>query len=444
MKVYALMDCNNFYASCERAFQPQLVGKPIVVLSNNDGCVIARSNEAKALNVAMGVPFWEIKKVIKEHNIHVFSSNYPLYGDMSERIMNIAKDHCGDIEVYSIDESFLTFDTQFNTVETTCKTLRAKVLQGTGVPVSIGIAPTKTLAKIANHVAKKGVATGFLGHNMERSNIPQTCGTEGVFALIETDIINEILSNFEVNKVWGIGRAYQKTLADYGILTAFDLKNASQTWIKQKFGVVMLRTVKELNGIPCLALEPPVESRQNVMVSRSFRKDVYAISELTEALSMYATRLGEKLRQYKQTTAQLTIFLWTNPHKRLTVDAKIYFSETIKLPYATSDTAMLIHYALMVLKKIYQPKLNYKKGGILAHDLMPDNATQGNLFESMDTAARHKTLMRVMDSLNKKYGKETLQIASCGVQHTPHTWSRQAQFCSAGYTTKWGEILRVK
>jgi DNA polymerase V len=426
MKVYALMDCNNFYASCERAFQPQLVGKPIVVLSNNDGCVIARSNEAKALKIEMGVPFWEIKKLIKEHKIHVFSSNYPLYGDMSERIMNIAKDHCGDIEVYSIDESFLKFDTQLNPVETTCKILRAKVLQGTGVPVSIGIAPTKTLAKIANHIAKKRL------------------DTEGVFALAETDKINEILTDFEVSKVWGIGRAYQKTLADYGILTAFDLKNASQTWIKQKFGVVMLRTVKELNGIPCLALEAPVESRQNVMVSRSFRKDVYAISELTEALSVYATRLGEKLRQYKQTTDQLTIFLWTNPHKRLTVDAKIYFSETIKLPYATSDTAMLIHYALLVLKKIYQPKLNYKKGGILAHDLMPDGATQGNLFESMDTALRHKTLMGVMDNLNKKYGKKTVQIATCGVQHTPHTWSRQAQFCSAGYTTKWGEILRVK
>jgi DNA polymerase V len=423
MILYALMDCNNFYASCERAFQPQLVGKPIVVLSNNDGCVIARSNEAKALKIDMGVPFWEIKKVIKEHKVHVFSSNYPLYGDMSERIMNIAKDHCGDVEIYSIDESFLKFDTHYNTAEQTCKTLRAKVLQGTGVPVSIGIAPTKTLAKIANHIAKKRL------------------NTEGVFALVETDKINEILSTFEVSKVWGIGRAYQKTLADYGILTAFDLKNASQPWIKHKFGVVMLRTVKELNGIPCLALEPPIESRQNVMVSRSFRKDVYAISELTEALSVYATRLGEKLRQYKQTTAQLTIFLWTNPHKRLSFDAKIYFSETIKLPYATSDTAMLIRYALMVLTKIYQPQLNYKKGGILAHDLMPDNATQGNLFESMDTALRHKTLMGVMDSMNKKYGKETLQIASCGVQHT---WSRQAQFCSAGYTTKWGEILRVK
>jgi DNA polymerase V len=423
MTLYALMDCNNFYASCERAFQPQLVGKPIVVLSNNDGCVIARSNEAKALKIEMGVPFWEIKKLIKEHKIHVFSSNYPLYGDMSERIMNIAKDHCGDVEIYSIDESFLKFDVSEKAVENTCKTLRAKVLQGTGVPVSIGIAPTKTLAKIANHIAKKRL------------------NTEGVFMMKNASEIDISLADFEVGKVWGIGRAYQKTLANYGILTAFDLKNASQTWIKQKFGVVMLRTVKELNGIPCLALEPPVESRQNVMVSRSFRKDVYAISELTEALSVYATRLGEKLRQYKQTTAQLTIFLWTNPHKRLTFDAKIYFSETIKLPYATSDTAMLIHYALLVLKKIYQPKLNYKKGGILAHDLMPDGATQGNLFESMDTAARHKTLMGVMDSLNKKYGKETLQIASCGVEHT---WSRQAQFCSAGYTTKWGEILRVK
>ena len=299
MMLYALMDCNNFYASCERAFQPQLVGKPIVVLSNNDGCVIARSNEAKALKIEMGVPFWEIKKLVKEHKIHVFSSNYPLYGDMSERIMNIAKDHCGDVEIYSIDESFLKFEVSEKAVENTCKILRAKVLQGTGVPVSIGIAPTKTLAKIANHIAKKRL------------------NTEGVFMMKNASEIDISLADFEVGKVWGIGRAYQKTLANYGILTAFDLKNASQTWIKQKFGVVMLRTVKELNGIPCLALEPPVESRQNVMVSRSFRKDVYAISELTEALSVYATRLGEKLRQYKQTTAQLTIFLWTNPHKRL-------------------------------------------------------------------------------------------------------------------------------
>jgi DNA polymerase V len=240
MILYALIDCNNFYASCERVFQPKLNGKPIVVLSNNDGCVIARSQEAKDLGIAMGVPYWEIKDLIKKQLVHVFSSNYQLYGDMSERVMNIIKEHCGDVEIYSIDEAFLTFDTRFSSIQDiveTCKNLRETLLQCTSIPVSIGISSTKTLAKLANQIAKKRQKTIEMQYN-----------TEGVCLLENNTQTEPILASIPVEKVWGIGRAYKEHLAYYGIHTVLDLKNANQQWIHRKFGVVLLRTVKELNG----------------------------------------------------------------------------------------------------------------------------------------------------------------------------------------------------
>ena len=428
MTYYALADCNNFYASCERIFQPHLKGKPIVVLSNNDGCVIARSNESKALGIKMGVPYWEIKDIIKKHNIFVFSSNYQLYGDISERVMNIMQEACGDVEVYSIDEAFLLFDDQFislENIEKTCKHLRSKILQCTSILVSIGLGTTKTLAKLANRIAKKRL------------------DTEGVFTLNESEKTQEVLAQIHAQDVWGVGRAYSRELDKYGIKTALDLKNANQTWIKKKFGVVLLRTVKELNGIPCFALEPPIESRQNIMVSRSFRKDVYVYSELSEALSVYATRLGEKLRHYQQTTSILTVFLWTNPHRRLTTDSRIYFTASVELPFSTSNTNDLIKYALKLLKDLYKSDHNYKKAGILAGNLRPDSCTQGNLFEPFDTHLKNKKLMTVMDDLNRRYGKQTLYMASCG-ESEKHTWARQEQFRSKRFTTQWGDILVIR
>jgi DNA polymerase V len=425
MILYALLDCNNFYASCERVFNPKLNRKPIIVLSNNDGCVIARSQEAKDLNIAMGAPYWEVKNLIQKHNIHVFSSNYQLYGDMSERIMNIIKDVCGDVEIYSIDEAFLRFDTRFmdtSRIELLCKELRIKILQCTSVPVSIGIATTKTLAKLANHIAKKGK------------------NTEGVF-LLDNDIEGDkILCQINVEKVWGIGRAYKEQLDYYGIKTVLDLKNANQAWIHKKFGVVLLRTIKELNNFPCLDMENPVESRKNIMVSRSFNRDVYKLSDLEEAVSVYATRLGEKLRHYQQTTQHITVFIWTNPFNRLTFDKRTYFAASMELPYATSNTNDLIRYVVQLLKDLYRENYNYKKAGILAGELKPYSIVQTNLFYPFDTDKKHRDLMKVMDMMNKKYGKQTLYVASCGQNHT---WSRREQFRSPCYTTKWSELLKV-
>ena len=426
MILYALVDCNNFYASCERVFNPKLNGKPIVVLSNNDGCVIARSNEAKALNIKMGVPYWEIKSIIEKNGVAVFSSNYQLYGDMSERVMNIIKDYCADVEIYSIDEAFMVFDTRFtdkNKIEAVCKNLRAEILQCTSIPVSIGISTTKTLAKLANHIVKKRFYT------------------EGVVSLIDAEMTTQFLSEIDVSEVWGVGRAYQQQLAFYGIKTVLDLRNAQQTWIHKKFGVVLLRTVKELNAYPCMGLEPVIESRKNIMVSRSFRKDVYKMAELEEALSVYATRLGEKLRHYQQTTSHLTVFIWTNPFNRINNDNRIYFTDSIELPYATSNTNELIHHVLQVLKKLHREGYNYKKAGILATELKPNATIQGNLFHPLESEMKSRELMKTMDTINKKYGKQTLYIATCGKNHT---WSRREQFRSPCYTTQWRDILMVK
>jgi DNA polymerase V len=440
MILYALVDCNNFYASCERVFKPTLNGKPIVVLSNNDGCVIARSQEAKDLNIKMGVPFWEIKNLIKTHDVQVFSSNYQLYGDMSERVMNLIQEACGDVEIYSIDEAFMLFDTQFSTIEDieqTCQKLRLKIRQCTSIPVSIGISYTKTLAKLANQLAKKQQITAEKGENREG------CieNNKGVFCLIETNNFNQNLSEMSVDKVWGVGRAYKQRLEYYGICTALDLKNANQVWIKKTFGVVLLRTVKELNSFSCLELDDPIESRKNIMVSRSFNKDVYKLAELSEAVSVYATRLGEKLRHYQQTTQHLTVFIWTNPFNRIAADTRIYFAESIVLPHATANTPDLIHYALQILEKLYKSDYNYKKAGILAGELRPNTVLQTNLFHPFEAEKRGRTLMQVLDAVNKKYGKQTLYVATCGQNHT---WSRREQFRSPCYTTQWGDILKIK
>jgi DNA polymerase V len=252
---------------------------------------------------------------------------------------------------------------------------------------------------------------------------------------------NQKLSEITIDNIWGVGRAYQQQLNYHGIYTALDLKKANQSWIKKKFGVVLLRTVKELNGEPCLDLDSPIESRKNIMVSRSFNKDIYQLSELSEALSVYASRLGEKLRHYQQTTQHLTIFIWTNPFNRITTDTRIYFADSMELPCATANTNELIHYALQMLEKLYKKGYNYKKAGILAGELKPNTLIQTNLFQSFDREKQGRKLMKVMDAVNKKYGKQTLYMATCGRNHT---WSRREQFKSPCYTTQWNEVLKVK
>lgn len=419
--MFFLIDCNNFYASCERAFNPSLNGKPVVVLSNNDGCVVARSAEARQVGIGMGVPYWEVRDLIARHGVQVFSSNYQLYGDLSARIMNIYQQFCTDVEVYSIDEAFLKFETaafMLPRLPGLAAEIRSVVLQQTGIPVSVGIAPTKTLAKLANHLAKRQNA-------------------DGVFCLTAIENNIEILSKTDISALWGVGKNLERSLKSAGIESVWDLKNADQRMILGRYGVVLLRLVKELNGLSCYGLEAAVEKRQNMVVSRSFRRDVYEKSELREALSVYCTRLGEKLRQYGQTAGHLTVFLIANPFNNMRSDRKRYFSREMSLSIPTASTNDLIGKSLFLLDQLYEPGTNYKKAGVLVQDLCDAQRVQGNLFESLYRHEQSAELNKVMDNINRRYGKNTLYFSTCG---SVHGWARQEQFRSPRYTTCWDEL----
>ena len=420
--MFLLVDCNNFYASCERVFNPKLNGKPLVVLSNNDGCVVARSAEAKALGIAMGVPYWEVRELITRHQVQVFSSNYQLYGDLSARIMNIYQQFCPDVEVYSIDEAFLRVEGRGRSKKgwllAFAQRIRQCVWKQVGIPVSVGIAPTKTLAKLANHLAK------------QRS-------PDGVFCLQEPDSCREVFEKTDISKLWGIGKNLERSLKTMDIQSVWDLKNADLRVIGGRFGVVLLRLVKELNGISCLELEAAPEKRRNMVVSRSFRRDVYALDELREALSVYCTRLGEKLRHFEQKAAHLTVFLLANPFNNKRADQKRYFSREQSLVLPTSNTNELIVNAMNLLEQLYEPGTNYKKAGVMVQELSDARQVQGNLFESHATYFQAAEINKVMDNINRKYGRNTLFFSSCGIANG---WSRQEQFRSPRYTTCWDEL----
>lgn len=420
MKYYALVDCNNFYASCERAFQPRLAGRPVIVLSNNDGCVIARSDEAKALGIEMGVPYWEARPLLDRHNVQIFSSNYALYGDLSARVMDILQQHCAEVEVYSIDEAFLRLSFHKQDLQQYGERLRRLLHRCTGIPVSIGIARTKTLAKLANHIAKR-----------------QTSG--GVYLLCPSD---PRLSELPVSKIWGIGRAYERKLAETGVQTVAALQQVEEGWMRQTFGVVGLRLLKELKGEACYALEPPIAGRKHTMVSRSFRRDVYELDELKEAISVYASRLGEKLRRYNQAASCLTVFLWANPHKRIRLDGRSYFAMSLELPLATANTNDFIQWAAAAVERLYEKGTNYKKAGLLAGGLQPATVLQTNLFVGEQRQLRFAKAIEAMDKLNRQFGRQTVCFASCG--NGGNTWCRKEQWRSPRFTTRWEEVLRVR
>lgn len=426
--MFALVDCNNFYASCERVFQPKLEGKPIVVLSNNDGCVVARSNEAKALGIGMGVPFFQIRDIVRKQGVHYFSSNYQLYGDMSARVMDILQSFCDDIEVYSIDEAFLKlnfYDNDHRTLFHFCQNLRLIVRQQTGIPVSIGIAPTKTLAKLANHLAKK------------------TAITEGVFSLADATQHEAVLSKIPVCEVWGIGRAHGQQLQNFGIENVWQLRNAPESWIRKEMSVMGLRTVKELKGFPCYNLEPPDTTRQNILVSRSFQKDISELSQIEEAIANYATRLGEKLRHFQLKTNALTVFLVRNRFKENNLDGRTYLSKSVELPMATADTSRLIQTATAIVAELHQQGFRFKKAGIMATDLRDTEGVQTHLFMDTDAELRRESLMKTVDKINGKMGKTTLQFATA-LNNAKSHWAVKSEFRSPRFTTVWQEILVVK
>jgi DNA polymerase V len=416
----ALIDGNNFYVSCERVFNPKLEHRPVVVLSNNDGCAVARSNEVKALGVKMGTPWFQMKALAREHGIIALSSNYALYADMSNRMMSVLARYSPDQEIYSIDECFLGFEGFSNyDLEAHAQAMRWQVRQWVGIPVCVGIAETKTLAKLANHCAKKSLA-----------------GDEGVCDLTRLSISerSNLFATIEVGEVWGIGPRLSRQLADRGILTVEALRRADPKTIRQEFSVVVERTVMELNAIPCLSLEDVTPAKQQIMSSRSFGQYVYDLDPLKEVVASYIAIAAEKLRAQKSLAGMVQVYIRTNPHK----DAPQYQRGlTIPLPEATDDTLRLTRVALWGLKRIYRPGFAYQKAGVVLLNLAEASVVQLPMFSSGKDNAR---LMQVMDKINSIWGRGTVRSASEGIQKT---WKMKRERMSPCYTTSWDQLLEA-
>ena len=413
----ALVDCNNFYASCERVFQPHLENKPIVVLSNNDGCVIARSNESKVLGVKMGAPAFQMKEIFDKNNVHVFSSNFALYGDLSKRVMTILQGEAPQIEIYSIDEAFLDF-TGIIDKKKQAIALRNKVKKWTGIPVSVGLAPTKTLAKIANHVAKKHTK-------------------HGVFVLDDNRLIIKVLKRIPVGDVWGVGRRYAEFLSSKGIYTAYDLTLKNDYWVKRNLSINGLRMVKELKGIPCYALENSTSRKKNICTSRSFGRKVKDFDELKEAVASYATGCAMKLRKEKSLAFKVMVFLTTNPFN--TSESQYRASQKIMLDVPTNDGVEITKVAIAALKNIYKSGFIYKKAGVIVSEIVPDYTRQLSLFDNRDVN-KQKKLMDVMDKLNTQMGRDKVRLA---VQGFDRKWRLKQERLSPCYTTRLADILTV-
>jgi DNA polymerase V len=419
--IFALADANNFYVSCERVFRPSLEGRPVVVLSNNDGCVIARSNEAKAIGLAMGDPYHLNQEKLTAHGVVVFSSNYALYGDMSRRVMDTLADYTPEIELYSIDEAFLNLaGFERRGLVDYARLIRATVQRDTGILVSIGIGPTKTLAKIANHVAKAE---------------PET---DGVYDLSETDV-DHALASIEVGEVWGVGPRWATWLEDQGITTALDLKQADPKAIRRKLTVVGERLVYELNGRSCLPLELVTPPRQGLTVSRSFGQTLTALQPIKEALVSFVGRAGEKLRRQGLMAGQVLVFVTTN---RFSARQPFYAnSATVRLLYPTDFTPDLIEAAVQLLERLYRPGFHYQKCGVMLLDLSPVTQGQADLFDTRDRA-REAWLMRALDSLNTEYGARTVRVGNVGGKRP--VWAMRQAFRSPRYTTNWRELPVVR
>ncbi|MDC3185565.1 Y-family DNA polymerase [Candidatus Pelagibacter sp.] len=417
-KKIALVDCNSFYVSCERLFNPKIRKKPVVVLSNNDGCIISRSNEAKALGIKMGEPYFKAKEIILKNNVQVFSSNYSLYGDLSRRVMRTLKRFNVDIEIYSIDEAFLDM-TNFSDkeVEEVGKEIRSTILQWTGIPTSIGIAQTKTLSKVANHIAKKKKT--------------------GVTSLIGLENIDPILEKVEINDVWGVGRQLTKFYNKNGIYNAKQLKNKSNTWIKKNSNVLGSRTAMELRGVPCIDLEKTPSKRKSCVVSRSFGKRVEKLQEMKEAVANYSLNASEKIRSESLNAKSITIFIRTSPFQ----SRFGYYSnsKTIDFPIATDNSIEIVKAAIEGLESIFKNGYRYQKAGIILTGLSNSNEGQ-NLFSS-EKDKKIGNLMRSIDKTNYRYGRSTLSLASAGIQKK---WNMRREYSSKIDTADFYSLPKIR
>jgi DNA polymerase V len=417
--MFALADCNNFYASCERVFNPSLHDRPVVVLSNNDGCVIARSAEAKQLGIRMGVPAFEIEKLLSDYQVAVFSSNYALYGDLSTRVMNTLASFVPAMEIYSIDEAFLDFSgIPLDKIESLALKIRQAVLKNTGIPISIGIGPTKTLAKVANRQTKKLLQL--------------------VTFLHENDRIVRVLKETPVGDIWGIGRKYAEMLHQQGISTAFDLTLAPDEWVRKNMTVVGLRTKKELEGISCLTMDEMVPDKKAICTSRSFGEPQTDLRYLEEAVATFTVRCAEKLRTQRSAASQIMVFIHTNAFR---ADLPQYArNRVISLSPPTNNSILLVKAAGDALHSIFRKGYLYKKAGVIVTGMIPDREIQQDLFSGSETGKMQK-LMESVDRLNRSGRSQVVKIATQG---SGRKWKLRQEQLSPGYTTRWNEILEIK
>lgn len=419
--VFALVDGNNFYASCERVFNPKLNGKPIVVLSNNDGCIIARSNEAKALGIPMGAPAFEWEQVFVKNKVQVFSANFALYGDMSNRVMTLLGNFTPDIEIYSIDEAFLKFsgfDKYFN-LHHYCQNMKQSVTQSTGIPLSIGVAPSKALAKIANKIAKK---------------FPEQ--TNGCHIIDSEEKRLKALKWQKVEDVWGIGRQHAKRLNAIGVKTAYEFTQLPDAWVKKNMSIGGLRLKQDLSGIPVLNLDS-VKPKKNIATTRSFETMYSELGELKERISTFAVSCAEKLRKQSSCCTALMVFIHTNGFRE---DLAQYSANTVlQLPFPTNSAIELSRFAMTALERIYKKGYHYKKAGVIVLDFVPQEQVQFQLFDHSDP--RHDPLMKTIDRLNGAFGQQKIRLAS---QDPKRVWKMKQEKLSPKYTTRIGDIITVR
>ncbi|MBS0620004.1 MAG: Y-family DNA polymerase [Verrucomicrobia bacterium] len=412
MKLFFLIDCNQFYVSCEQLFNPKLQNRPVVVLSNNDGTVVARSKEAKALGIPMGAPLYQYAEQFKREKVHVLSSNFTLYGDLSQRVMHTLSRFSPEMEEYSIDEAFLEIDTPDPL--SLAQEIKATVLKWTGIPVSVGIGSTKTLAKVANDIAKKG---------------------SGIFSFSTQEQIETTLKKLPVQEIWGIGRNLTTSLAKEGIHTTYALIQKEDTWIRKHFSLTLLRTVWELRGISCLPLSDLPTPRKSITCSRSFAKRITELEELSEALASYTATAAERLREEELAPSFLSVFVMTSPY----IEKSYINSATLTLIEPTTFTPELISKAKEALTQIYRPGYLYKKVGITLGGFVPKGPVQMDLFAKRPSP--HQTrAMQVLDDINNRYGRSTLRLAAEGLCQS---WRAKGKNTSSRFTTAWAELLTI-
>ncbi|WP_196892938.1 Y-family DNA polymerase [Aureivirga marina] len=417
--MFALIDCNNFYASCERVFNPALNHQPVVVLSNNDGCVIARSNEAKKLGIPMGAPAFKFASTFEKHNIHIFSSNYALYGDMSSRVMNLLSEFTPEIEIYSIDEAFLKFDGfELFDLEKIAFQMKQKVTKGTGIPISIGIAPTKALAKVANRIAKKF---------SEKTN--------GIYIIDSEEKRLKALKWLPIEDIWGIGRRHAKRLRNIQVKTAFQFTELPDDWVRKNMTIVGLRLKHDLQGKPTLDLEQPA-SKKMIATTRSFDRMLSDYEDIRERIATFAISCGEKLRKQNSQCNLLMIFLHTNGFRK---DLPQYGKNiVINTEFPTNSSIDLVKYATKGLRNIFQEGYQYKKAGVIVMGLTPNNQKQFSLFSEENP--KHENLMKIVDRLNFSYGNNKVKFGS---QSLDKQWKMKQEKLSPRYSTNIHEIINI-